>query len=78
MMGIGLRELLFIALVVILLFGARKIPSIMADFAKGIRSFRKGLNDPDGKDEPKDTEDPPRQITHSGVREPDRTKQPEA
>jgi sec-independent protein translocase protein TatA len=44
-MGIGFREILIIAIVVILLFGRGKISEMMGDVAKGIKSFKKGLSD---------------------------------
>lgn len=44
-MGIGIWQLLLIALVVLLLFGRGKISDLMGDVAKGITSFRKGLAD---------------------------------
>lgn len=44
-MGIGFRELVIILVIVLLLFGAKKIPSIMGDLAKGIRSFKDGMKD---------------------------------
>jgi sec-independent protein translocase protein TatA len=34
-----------VLLVVLLLFGAGKLPSVMGDFAKGIKSFKAGLKD---------------------------------
>lgn len=46
-MGIGLPQLLLIALVVLLLFGRGKISDLMGDVAKGINSFKKGLADDD-------------------------------
>ncbi len=46
-MGIGLPQLLLIALVVLLLFGRGKISDLMGDVAKGIKSFKKGLADDD-------------------------------
>jgi len=33
---------------VLLLFGKGKIPSLMSDMAKGIKSFKKGMSDDDG------------------------------
>lgn len=44
LIGIGTPELLFIALVVLLLFGGRKIPELMKGLGKGIRSFKDGMN----------------------------------
>lgn len=63
---IGFREILIIALIVVLLFGARKIPQIMGDFAKGIKSFRQGLNDKGEGEAEGDAArpaEPPRQIS---------------
>ena len=44
-LGIGAQELLVIGLVVLLLFGGRKIPELMRGLGKGIKSFKDGLND---------------------------------
>lgn len=42
---IGLPQWLVIALIVLLLFGGRKIPELMRGLGKGVREFREGLND---------------------------------
>lgn len=42
--GIGLQEILVIALVVLLFFGGRKIPELMKGIGKGVRSFKDGMN----------------------------------
>ncbi len=42
--GIGMQEILVIALVVLLLFGGKKIPELMKGLGKGIRSFKDGMN----------------------------------
>lgn len=42
--GIGMQEILFIALVVLLFFGGKKIPELMNGIGKGIHSFKEGLN----------------------------------
>lgn len=42
--GLGLPEILVIALVVLLLFGGRKIPELMRGIGRGVRSFREGMN----------------------------------
>ena len=45
-MGFSMQHLLLFAVIALLLFGGRgKISEIMGDFAKGIRSFKKGLNE---------------------------------
>jgi sec-independent protein translocase protein TatA len=38
---------LIVLVVVLLLFGRGKIPELMGDFAKGIKSFKKGMADDD-------------------------------
>ena len=56
--SIGPLQIVVVLVVALLLFGGRgRISSIMGDMAKGIKSFRKGLNDDDAtleaaKDEP--------------------------
>ena len=48
-MGIGTQELIFIALIVLLLFGGKKIPELMRGLGKGVKSFKDGVNE--AKDE---------------------------
>lgn len=45
---IGTQEIIIIALVVLLLFGGRKIPELMRGLGKGVKSFKDGMN---GKEE---------------------------
>lgn len=42
--GIGMQEILVIALIVLLLFGGEKIPELMKGIGKGVRSFKDGVN----------------------------------
>lgn len=49
MFGIGTQELLLILLVVLLLFGGKKIPELMSGLGKGVRSFKKAMNEPDAE-----------------------------
>jgi sec-independent protein translocase protein TatA len=49
-MAVGWQQILIILLLALLLFGGGgKISSLMGDFAKGIKAFRKGLQDEDKK-----------------------------
>ena len=41
--GLGTTELLLIALVILLLFGGRKIPELMKGLGKGVKSFKDGM-----------------------------------
>lgn len=51
---------LIVLVVVLLLFGRGKIPELMGDMAKGIKSFKKGMSDDDEKDEEID----PKTVEH--------------
>ena len=48
MFGIGMPELVIILVIVMIIFGANKLPQMGAGLAKGIRNFKKGI---DGKEE---------------------------
>ena len=55
--GIGMQEVLLIALVVLLFFGGKKIPELMKGLGKGVRSFKEGMNNVEKEiDEIKDIE----------------------
>lgn len=41
---IGWSEILIIALIVLLLFGGKKIPELMKGLGKGVKSFKDGMN----------------------------------
>ena len=43
--NIGTGEILIVALVVLLLFGGKKIPELMRGLGKGVKSFKGGMND---------------------------------
>ncbi len=62
--SLGPSELIIIALIVLLLFGGKKIPELMRGMGKGIREFnnakdgmrdeiRKGMNDDESSNSPK-------------------------
>jgi hypothetical protein len=42
--NLGAGEILIIALVILLLFGGRKIPELMKGLGKGLKSFKDGMN----------------------------------
>ncbi len=43
MFGLRLPEIIFIAFVILLLFGGKKIPEMMKGLGKGVKSFKDGL-----------------------------------
>ncbi len=49
-MGISFANLILILLIVLVFFGAGKLPSVMGDLGKGIRNFRKELDESADKD----------------------------
>ena len=50
---IGWTEVLVIALVVLLIFGGKKIPEMMKGLGKGVRSFKEGLREVDDENKNK-------------------------
>ncbi len=51
MFGLGTQEILIIALIVLLLFGGKKIPELMKGLGKGVKSFKEGMNSLDDDDQ---------------------------
>lgn len=44
LLNIGMQEILIIALIVLLLFGGKKIPEMMKGMGRGVKSFKDGMN----------------------------------
>lgn len=56
--GLGTPEIIIIMLVVLLLFGGKKIPELMRGLGKGLHSFRKGMEEAKAEiEKPLETED---------------------
>ena len=53
--GLGMQEIIVIALIVLLLFGGKKIPELMKGLGKGVKSFKDGMKEVD--DEVKEIKD---------------------
>lgn len=75
MFGIGTQELLIIFLIVLLLFGANRIPEIGRALGKGIRDFKRATRDIEdevkGEDRsPNRIADPPRQGVDTKPKNP--------
>lgn len=66
-LGLGMQEILSIALIVLLFFGGKKIPELMKGLGKGVKSFKEGMNgvedDIDGKDKKGENE----RVTNDGT-----------
>lgn len=66
-MGIGTQELLFIILIILILFGGKKIPELMKGIGKGVKSFKDGMN---GVEENlKDTDTKKEEVTSNEKKE---------
>ena len=63
MFGIGMQELLIILLIVVIVFGAKRLPELSSSLGKAIRNFRRSMSEPDeiditpGKKDAKPNED---------------------
>lgn len=43
--GVGFQEIMLIGVVVLVLFGAKKIPEFMRGLGKGVKEFKEGINE---------------------------------
>ncbi len=60
MFGIGMPELIIILVIILIIFGAGKLPEIGAGMGKAIRNFKKATSDTDKKEPDKiETDDTP-------------------
>jgi len=53
-MDVGFREILLILLVVMVLFGAKRIPEMMKSMGQGVKEFKKAAKEISSDDEPSD------------------------
>ena len=63
--GLGMQEIIVIALIVLLLFGGKKIPELMKGLGKGVKSFKDGIKEVD--DEVKEIKEV-KEMTEEDVR----------
>ena len=54
-MGLGMREILVIAILILLLFGTKRIPEFMKGLGSGIKEFKKSMKEDDKEND--NTED---------------------
>ncbi|TVQ33804.1 MAG: twin-arginine translocase TatA/TatE family subunit [Geminicoccaceae bacterium] len=54
-MSIGIWQVVLILLIVLIVFGAGKLPKVMGDVAKGVKNFKEGMREDldDNADKPK-------------------------
>ncbi|MBC8183119.1 twin-arginine translocase TatA/TatE family subunit [candidate division KSB1 bacterium] len=51
MFGLGVQELMIVFLIIIVLFGAKKLPELAGGLGKGIKEFKKATRAVDDEDE---------------------------
>ena len=56
MFGLGFQEILVIALIILLIWGGKKIPELMHGLGKGVKSFKDGMNEVTNLEEEKKEE----------------------
>lgn len=55
--GLGMQEIIVIALIVLLLFGGKKIPELMKGLGKGVKSFKDGMKEIEADDKKEKSEE---------------------
>ena len=63
--GISLWQLLIILLIVVLLFGTKKLGTIGGDLGKAVKGFRKAMTDSDREDDPKQLDEPDAEFSEA-------------
>jgi sec-independent protein translocase protein TatA len=69
--NIGATELIIILVIVLVLFGARKVPEIGASIGKGIREFKRNISDVDKQVRSDDTRERDRERDRLSAGSPD-------
>ena len=63
--GISLWQLLIILLIVVLLFGTKKLGTIGGDLGKAVKGFRGAMNDADKEEDPKQLDEPDAEFSEA-------------
>jgi sec-independent protein translocase protein TatA len=56
---VGPTELVLIVLIVVIIFGARRLPELGKSLGEGIKNFKKSITSKDKESEPQDESEPP-------------------
>ena len=70
--NIGTGEIIIVALVVLLLFGGKKIPELMRGLGKGVKSFKQGMNEVEEEIKNADPIDDKKESSNQGKKIPEK------
>lgn len=60
--GLGVTELIIILVIVLIIFGAGKLPKIAKSIGEGIKEFKKATKEKESKKEKEEKEEPPKKM----------------
>ena len=70
--NLGTGEIIVIVLVVLLLFGGKKIPELMRGLGKGVKSFKQGMNEVEKEIKNADPSDDKKESSNQGKKIPEK------
>ena len=75
---IGATEIIVVCVLVLLLFGGKKIPELMRGLGQGVRNFKQGMNEPLPDEQQREQEWRNQQAQQQSQPQPDQTTQNES
>ena len=72
MMGLGMPEILIVLVIIVILFGARRIPEVAKGLGEGIRHFKTGMRG----DDPRELDDRKSRDDDRRYRDDERREEP--
>ena len=75
-MGIGVWQVVLVLVIVLIIFGAGKLPKVMGDVAKGVKNFKSGMAEEvtDSSSDSKPVENTSAQVSESAENKEDSAK----
>lgn len=62
---LGTQEIIIIAIIILILFGGKRIPELMKGLGKGVRYFKDSVNGVDAPEEQQPSKDKPAETQHN-------------
>ena len=73
-MSIGIWQVVLILVIVLILFGAGKLPRVMGDVAKGVKNFKAGMRDDEEEDKKVLTSEGEPKVAEAGLKRDEAAK----